>query len=301
MSAPTASAIEPTAKRFAVPLGEGLVAGWRFPNDSAQRVLFCHANGFCASAYKQMLKLLAPTLDVYAIDLRGHGRTSLPADPAKLRDWSVYARDISAVLDHASMGGGSPWILAGHSCGAVAATIAASGRNNDVRRLALIEPVAPPPSIPLIARTPLWPIVAGRSSLARNAKARRRAWPDRGAVRESSARKALFRGWREGVIDDYLEDGLIDGEADVTLACAPQWEAASFTAQAHDFWGALAQAPGPVSVLAADHPGTTLFAGAARRMRRLNVAVKMHQGAGHLLPMEVPAAAAAFILDCAEN
>lgn len=285
-------------ERVSVALGEGDIAGWRFRNAGAPRLLFCHANGFCASAYKKMLALLAPKFDVFAIDLRGHGRTTLPADPAKLRDWRVYARDISAMLDHPSMRGDAPWLLAGHSCGAVSAVLAAAGRR-DVGRLALIEPVAPPAHLSLLARTPLWAAFAGRIPLARNARSRRRQWPDRAAARESYSRKSLFRTWSDGVLDDYLEDGLAERDGEAVLACKPEWEAASFTAQAHDFWGALARAPGPVSVLAADDPGTTLFTGAIGRLRRLGGVVQMHKGAGHLLPMEDPKAAAAFILNSA--
>lgn len=283
-------------ERFSVALGEGDVAGWRFRNEGAPRLLFCHANGFCASAYKKMLALLAPKFDAFAIDLRGHGRTTLPADPSKLRDWRVYARDLSAALDHPSMRGNAPWILAGHSCGAVSAVLAAAGRR-DVERLALIEPVAPPSHLSLLASTPLWAALAGRIPLARNARARRRQWPDRAAARESYSRKSLFRMWSAGVLDDYLEDGLVEQGGEAALACAPEWEAASFTAQAHDFWEALARAPGPVSVLAADDPGTTLFIGAISRLGRLGASVHMHRGAGHLVPMEDPEAAAAFVLN----
>lgn len=280
-----------------VPVDGGLIAGWRWSNPGARRLLFAHANGFCASAYKQMLSQLAGEFDIYAIDLRGHGRTTLPADPAALRDWNVYARDIAALLDHRDLRG-APWILAGHSCGAVSVMLAAVGRN-DVSSLALIEPVAPPPHLALFARTPLWPIVARRSSLAKGAKARRRVWAERSAVHESYARKSLFKAWAAGVLDDYLEDGLIERDGAVALACNPDWEAASFMAQAHDFWRAVAHSPGPVSVLGADHAGSTLFGGAASRFKRLNAALRLHKGAGHLLPLEAPEIAAAFVREAA--
>ena len=52
-------------------------------------LVFAHANGFCASAYIQLLEPLAATFEIIAPDLRGHGRTRLPADPAGHRDWTV--------------------------------------------------------------------------------------------------------------------------------------------------------------------------------------------------------------------
>jgi pimeloyl-ACP methyl ester carboxylesterase len=287
----------PTAERFTISLADGAIAGWRIRRRGAPRILFCHANGFCASAYKKMLAPLAQRFDVYAIDLRGHGRTTLPADPRALRDWRPYARDITAFLDHPLMEG-EPWLLGGHSCGAVSASLAAKGRD-DVRALVLIEPVATPPHVSVLARTPFWRSFARRLSLARNARARRRFWPDYATVRDSYARKALFQSWAEGVLEDYLEDGLREENGGVGLACAPEWEAASFTAQAHDFWGAVRRATMPVSVLGADHPGTTLLGRAAPRLRRLGAVVRLHGGASHLLPFEAPRIAADFIIDCA--
>ena len=52
-------------ERLSAPIGEGEIAGWRHANVGAPRLLFCHANGFCASAYKRMLALLADRFDIY--------------------------------------------------------------------------------------------------------------------------------------------------------------------------------------------------------------------------------------------
>jgi pimeloyl-ACP methyl ester carboxylesterase len=296
MNASASAVSEPVAERFALSFRDGEIAGWRFANPAAPRLLFCHANGFCASAYNKMLAMVSARFDVFAIDLRGHGRTSLPADPARLRDWRIYGEDIAALLDHSSLPGLGPWVLAGHSCGAISATLAAKGRS-DVAGLVLIEPVVPPAWLPIAASAPFWPALAGRWPLVRGAKARRRFWPTRAAAVESYARKALFAAWAPGTLGDYLEDGLAEVEGGVALACAPEWEAATFSAQAHDFWGALRGATAPVRVLGADHPSSTLSRGARRRLERRGVEVRLHAGVSHLLPMEDPAAAAAFILE----
>lgn len=278
-------------ERLTVSLNDGDVAGWRWRRDGATRVLFSHATGFCASAYKQMLSALPADVDVTAIDLRGHGRTTLPADPARLRDWTVYARDVGAVLDRL---GGTGWTLAGHSCGAVVSTLAASGRS-DVAALSLIEPVSMSPFYALAARSPLWPLVSRNFPLVKGARARRDEWEDLGAVRASYARKKLFSTWAEGALDDYLEDGLVETVHGVRLSCAPAWEAATFAAHGHDFWGAVRAAPAPISVLAADHPTSTLFSRAASRYARQGASLDLMQGATHLLPLEKPIEAARFI------
>lgn len=279
-------------ERLTVSLKEGDVAGWRWRRDGAARVLFSHATGFCASAYRRMLAALAADFDVTAIDLRGHGRTALPADPAGLRDWTVYARDVGAVLDKL---GGTGWTLAGHSCGAVVSVLAARGRA-DVAALALIEPVSMSPLYVIAARSPAWPFVSQNLPLVKGARARRSEWESRDAVRASYARKKLFSTWAEGALEDYLEDGLAERAAGgVRLACAPAWEAATFAAHGHDFWGAVRDAPAPVLVLAADHPTSTLFSGATDRFRRRGASLERMQGATHLLPLEKPLDAAAFI------
>jgi len=292
-----AQTLAATGERLTVSLDEGDVAGWRWRRDGAPRVLFSHATGFCASAYKQMLRALAADFDVTAIDLRGHGRTSLPADPARLRDWTIYARDVCAVLDRL---GGTGWTLAGHSCGAVVSTLAARGRS-DVTALALIEPVSMSPFYALAARSPVWPLVSRNFPLVKGARARRDEWEDRDAVRASYARKKLFSTWAEGALDDYLEDGLVEAGQGVRLSCAPAWEAATFAAHGHDFWGAVRAASAPISVLAADHPTSTLLSGAAGRYGRQGASVEVIPGATHLLPLEIPLDAARFIARAARQ
>jgi pimeloyl-ACP methyl ester carboxylesterase len=296
MSAPEAFIAAVAGERFTVDIGEGVVAGWRWPRPEAPALLFSHATGFCASAYKQMLARLALSFDVHAIDLRGHGRTQLPIDPARLRDWDIYARDLGAVLDKLNARSTTPrtWILSGHSCGGVVSVLAARGRR-DISAFALVEPVAVPPWFAFAARLPFWRAHAKNFGLVKGALERRAEWPDRESVRRSYARKRLFATWAPGALDDYLEDGLIEGAEGVKLACDPRWEAATFAAHGHDFWGAVHMAPAPISVLGADDKTSTLVAGARRRFERRGGKVELLAGVTHLLPVENPSAAAEFI------
>lgn len=283
------SAIAPT--RFSVSLRGGELAGWRWRREGAPALLFCHATGFCASAYKQMLHRLAARFDVYALDMRGHGRTRLEADPAHLRSWRIYAEDIAAFLDAERR---AAWRLAGHSMGGVVVALAALGRTN-VAALRLVEPVAPSPLYAQIAGTFIWPYLVRRMPLVRQAKNRRARWTDRATVIDAYKRKPLFRGWAGGALADYLEDGLIDDDEGVRLACDPRWEAATFAAQANDFWSAVSAAPAPVAVLAADHCSSTVWPAARRRFRRAGAGLDEIAGVTHLAPMEKPALTAEFI------
>lgn len=288
-----------SAERFSVEFADGAVAGWRWRNDGAPRILFAHANGFCASTYKNMLERLANRFDIVAPDLRGHGRTTLPADARRHRDWTVYGVDIASLIDR--LGGARPGkvILAGHSLGAVSVTLAARGRS-DIARLLLIEPVAAPATAMRLARTPFWPILSKRMPLVRAALSRRAQWPDRDSAKAAYARKPLFSSWAEGCLEDYLEDGLNEAGGAVELACKPAWEAANYAAQAHDFWRAVGDRRAPMRVLASDGKDSTVFRGARDRFRKTGVEVAIQSGAGHLLPMQRPGDAAEFLASAAD-
>lgn len=288
----------PIRAQFAAPQGD--VAGWRWRHPERPPFVFLHATGFCGSTYRQALAPLAADFDVFALDLRGHGRTTLPADPISLNDWTPFARDVAAVLP--AIAGDRPVVLAGHSLGAVTATLVAAGRD-DVAALRLIEPVILPPAFSMMARTPVWRRHLGpRLPLVRAAQGRRAVFDSRREARQSYARKPFFARWAEGVLDDYLEDGLLDDGAHVSLACAPAFEAAIFAAQAHDFWGALRRVRAPVSLyVAADAAHSTVKTAARTRLRRRDIRVASATGVTHLAPMEDPAGVAAFLAAAVET
>ena len=284
--------------RQLVALSDGEIALRRFGRQGAPPFLFAHANGFCASAYRRVFEAMGDRYDIHAVDLRGHGRSRLPVDPANHSSMDVYGRDVAALLDvlNASSPARAPWTLAGHSLGAVAVTLAAAGRK-DVAALRLIEPVAMPRWFSFAAKTPFWILFAQRLPLAKGARARRAHFPDRASVHRRYATKSLFAGWADGVLDDYLEDGLYETDGGVALSCAPAWEAATFSGHAQDFWGAVKSAPAPISVLVASHPSTTVRPFALKRLENAGAHVVRADGLTHLVPMENPALAAQFLLE----
>lgn len=287
---------ETDLKRRTSPVVGGDIAMLRFGRDGAPPLLFAHANGFCASAYRQMLEALGDRYDVYAVDLRGHGRSGASADPAAIRSADLYGDDLDQALTSLGeqIAPGACWTLAGHSLGAVAATLAAA-RRDDVGSLRLIEPVALRPILYWAAKTPFWPLIAARWSLVAGARKRRASWPSRADVVASYEGKPLFSTWAPGILEDYLHDGLREGADGVELSCVPAWEAATFAAQGHDFWRALARVRAPIRVLAARHSSTTTPPYALRRLEAAGVAVEAIDGATHLYPFEDPAGAARFL------
>lgn len=288
----THRAPRPELRSYRVDRGAISVRFWR--NPGAPLLVFAHATGFCASAYDQMLGPLSDRFEIVAPDLRGHGRTSLPADPATHRSWDVYASDLLALCAQLPA---RPQLMAGHSMGAVCVLLAAS-RMTQAPVLALVEPVVMPFGISLAARWP-WPnLMKGRVELADRARRRADRWPDRAAALERYSRHKAFAAWAPGVLEDYLADGLAEDGSGVYLACDPQWEAAIYEAHGHDILRAARRVGDRAHVLKVAHDSTVLNqAGLSRR----GFSIDQIEGVGHLAPMEAPVRVAAWISGIAKT
>src|SRR6185436_12357149 len=70
--------------------GEVSYLAWEEAGFKAPSVHFAHANGFNAQTYRFLLAGLAADMRVYASDLRGHGQTTLAANPKGMRSWLIY-------------------------------------------------------------------------------------------------------------------------------------------------------------------------------------------------------------------
>ena len=269
-------------------LSDGVLSARVWSNPGAPLLVFAHANGFCARAYDHLLTPLADRFEIVAPDLRGHGRSRLPADPDSHRNWKVYAADLQALYAQLPQ---SPAILSGHSMGAVS-TLLAAAQMQASPVLALVEPVILPLSFNLIARWPGHNLLKGRFGLAKQARRRANGWPDRAAAAERYSRHKAFASWAPGVLEDYLADGLVEDETGVHLACDPQWEAANYEAQGHDFLRAARIVGARAHVLRAAN-GSTVVNQAG--LKRRGVSVERIEGVSHLAPMEAPERVAAWI------
>ncbi len=255
--------------------------------------VFVHANGFNARTYRAVLQPLAAGLRIWAPDLRGHGESRLPADPAHHRSWDVYAADLAVLLAGVD---GPPPVVAGHSMGASAGLLAADRAPERVRALVLFEPV-------ILSRARTWALrLPGAQAqlrrsmpLARGALARRRAFPDRAAALAAYRGRGAFKTWPEASLADYVAGGFREAaDGGVELACTPEWEAANFCAQAADVRGALGRAAMPVRVIKAERGSTC-----ALRRSHPGLQVDTIAGAGHFLPLERPELVRDALLDAA--
>ena len=255
--------------------------------------LFVHANGFNAQTYRSVLQPLAAGLRIWAPDLRGHGESRLPADPARLTSWEVYARDLHVLLAGVE---GPPPVLSGHSMGASSALLAAARAPGRVRSLLLFEPV-------ILSRRRTWGArlpgarahLLQRMPLVRGALARRRGFPDRAAALAAYRGRGAFRTWPEPSLVDYVSGAFRDAaDGSVELCCAPEWEAANYAAQRADVRGALRRAGAPVRVLRGEVGSTCAVTRSSP-----GVSVETVAAAGHFLPLDHPELVREALLDAA--
>lgn len=249
--------------------------------------VFAHATGMCARAYLDLLEPLGEKYRVVAPDARGHGRTELEADPEKLPvDWKIYRRDLANLV--AALGDG-PVRLAAHSFGASVSLEAAVEHPGLASSVCLIDP----PSIPsseVPAYLAEWKST-GRppSPLADQAERRRPHFKTRSAARSSYHDRGMFQDWPERALDDYLDGGLLPDSDGVRLACAPDWEAATYRGVTTTMEDSLRVAHFPITLLAAGVQSTVPEALEAEfRALEPQTVVKRFPGTGHFLPITHP-------------
>lgn len=285
-------------RKRATPVDGGEIAGLEFgPQDQPIDIVFVHANGFNAQTYRALLSPLAASLRILAIDQRGHGATTLPADPEGRRSWRDLRDDLIGLLDALD---GPPVVLAGHSMGGTVGLLAAAERPERVKGLVLLDPVIMPWLATLYAKAPwtsgrLWK----RMPMVQGALRRRAVFDSREAAFAAYKGRGAFKTWPETMLADYVAGGLVERpDGKVELACAPAWEASNYAAQAHDPWRAVRQVKAPVRILKAERH-STCHAGPGFARRGRAVRIETVAGTSHFLPMERPDVARDALFDMA--
>jgi len=240
-------AYQPRTRRVALepPAGPGEVAFLDYgPADRPVDVVFLHANGFNAGAYRTILAPLADRLRILAPDQRGHGSTTLAVDRPRT-SWLDLKDDLLAFLDVMQIGRVA---LSGHSMGGTASLLAAAEAPERVRALALLDPVIRP-----VGPMTYAPEQVGASGMVQGAMRRRRVFPSRAAAVEAYRGRGAFRTWTEAQLEDYVDAGFLDQpDGTVTLACTPEWEVSNYVNQDHDSWAAFEAARCPIHILRAE-------------------------------------------------
>lgn len=274
---------------------DGVMTSIDFGDPSQEMAaLWLHATGFNAMTYRSLLAPLGERHRVTALDMRGHGRSALPADPKSVKSWHVHRDDVIAFLEAEAT---RPVVLGGHSMGGCVSLLVAGKRPDLVAGLVLVDPVVLSPRFYFWAH--VLPFLPRSNSMARRAKKRRAEFDSPEAAIESYRGKGAFKTWREPFLEDYVTDGLLKvaspdekGAPKWRLACEPAFEASTFKAQRNQPWGALkavAKAEIPVVVFR-PHIHPVMTSGVSNRMMARYRALVMRErpGATHFHPMEVP-------------
>lgn len=258
-------------------------------------VHFAHATGFNAETYRLLLASLDPTLDVFAMDARGHGLSRAPADPARLRSWRPYRHDLERFIDTL----GRPAILAGHSMGATVSLEVAAVRPDLVRGLVLFDPViVPPGAIPLAFLARLFGMSERSVPIAQAAARRRMEFPSKRAAVENYVGKGAFKTWPKAWIEAYVDGGTVATEHDtVRLSCDRRWESKTFAVATTNPYRWVKRLKFPVTLVARgrDGPPFTRAARDAFMKLRPETRLVVLEEASHFMIMERPDVARAEI------
>jgi len=200
---------------FSVQSADGTEVFVRSFGGKGPPLVICHATGFHGAAYTPVSRQLTNDFAVWAIDVRGHGRSPSPASGDF--SWNLIAQDVTAGIAAVTS---EPVVAFGHSLGGAALLLAELNQPGLLRAAYLYEPIVFPPDL-LIDRTdnPM-------SSRARN---RRSTFSSRAAVAWRYAQKPPFARFRTDALVAYVEEGFVDNDdATVSLACKPEDEAKAF-------------------------------------------------------------------------
>lgn len=263
-----------------------------------QPVLLIHATGFHARVWDQVVKALGPGFHVFAVDVRGHGRSE---KTGPMPEWTVAADDVAELVEHLNLKNA---IGAGHSMGGHVLVQVAAMNPSAFKRLVLIDPVMLPPEVyknPLAFTMPEGQV----HPVAR----RRNAWASWEQMFDAFKARVPYARWNADVLADYCRFGLLpapDGNGFV-LACPPEIEASIYTASAGtDIYAIAARVNTPVVVLRAkprsdgprdraDFSGSPTWEGVATFFAHGRDVPLFHLT--HFIPMEDPALTARFIAD----
>ncbi len=267
--------------------GEISICYWKGPK-GAPVLHWAHANGFNGRTYAPLLAALAQRFHVYASDARGHGLTTLPADPLTHKNWYQYRDDLLHMTDWISERHiGAPLMLGGHSMGGCVSVLAAARQASAAQALFLVDPVIIPwrrrVMMPLLYRF----IGEHTNPMAATAKRRRADWPSKAALLKAYRGRGAFATWQDAFLKAYIDGGTVKTETGVRLACDPMWEAANFAAQSHNSTGAVRRLTQPFVVLMAG-TGSTVFAPDAFLKNKNCHFLRAVPQTGHFVPMQAP-------------
>jgi lipase len=276
----------PAASRISV---NGVELGlFEWPGEGPP-IFFCHATGFHARCWDQVIAHL-PGRHCFALDFRGHGRSSKPSPPY---EWRNFGQDVAAVAESLGL---SVAIGVGHSMGGHAVTLGAALRPGSFSSLLLVDPV-------IRSRENY----IGPWREAHFVAKRRNRWASPQEMFDRFEKRPPFASWDPAVLRDYCDYGLLPDGDGFVLACPPSIEASIYEnspAPASNIYPEIGAIKIPVRVVRAGKipdPGDVM----GRSPTAPELASSFEHGTdlclrerSHFIPMEAPALTAKLITEC---
>jgi pimeloyl-ACP methyl ester carboxylesterase len=216
-------------------------------------VLMMHATSFCADVWRPAWGAARAAglagRRALAIDQRGHGRSTAPADPAAYA-WTRLARDVVAVL-LTELAPHDRALLVGHSSGGTAVLAASALCPERVAGVAVVEPVLFEPPVPGTDADSF----AGSRLFADRARKRRARFESRAAARDALRQRFPYSGFEAPALEAYLDGGFeLTEDGSLALRCAPENEARAYEGAGElDLWPLIPRIQAPLQVIAAEH------------------------------------------------
>ena len=256
------------------------LAAWEWPGDGPPLV-FAHATGFHGRCWDAVIRRLGGRR-AFALDLRGHGRSTKPAPPYA---WPDFGRDLAGAAEVLGL---RDAIGIGHSMGGHSIVLAAAERPETFHALLLIDPTIFAPDYDGRARRHVASFILKR----------RNRWHSWEEMYERFRGREPFASWNPEVLRDYCEYGVLPEGDEYVLACPPAVEAsiyAASNAREADPYGLLPGIAQAVTILRAGRPwnletfdlsASPTWAGLAARVPCARDIVL--EGRNHYIPMESP-------------
>lgn len=195
-----------------------VVFEWAGQSLGAQQVLLVHATGFHARCWDQVVALLPQDWQIFAVDMRGHGR-SANIGPFTWQRFGDDLLQVCAALELADA------IGVGHSMGGHCLTHTCGHDQSFFRQLILVDPVIMDPQLYQSSSRHQY------TDVSEHPVARRRShFEDAQAMHARYADRSPYSLWNPLVYKDYCDFGVVpnsSGEG-MELACPPEVEASIY-------------------------------------------------------------------------
>jgi pimeloyl-ACP methyl ester carboxylesterase len=257
-------------------------------SDSAEHIVFLHANGFPPDAYASFLSAISSLARISTIEHRPLWTKEAP----KFLDWGVYADDAIKTLERETT---RPVWLVGHSMGGAISLLIARKAPHLVKGLVGLDPVTINSRFLAFSRLVfrLWP---DKPKMIRGALGRPHRFDSHQAAFEFYRTKRAFSGIADKELMDYVLAAHAPSESGVDLRYSGDWEACVYRSPPN-LWRCFDRIHKPVHILGGEQ-SYVIVPNVAERLAQLRNVKFESIDAGHLMPMEKPQETASFVTEC---